>query len=420
MKKIIILAIIIVYTKIPSFGDITLLPHNSSFQDIKNLLVSNHWENFNTYQKVQGFREIVKKSRYGNRGLKNIFKNFRGEGYIDPNIPGVEKTISLVSSISRSQAKGAMRTLVYATKIYHHPEFELLGVNKYYRDKNGKILSDKDLLLRHKKTGVTYHIEVKDMKPSSQYADIKRLKRQIDLMAKDRSKNGEVKVWVNRHQTIPEIKNYAKRKGIILYENVGTGKMVKTDFEKNVLDDLSKRANMMANQKIIIAETGMGILIFATSSYNIYQEYQKEKPDLLKIGENAGWGLLGAGMILSGISPLNSSSQLLSNIGRLTGIVGLIIAEGFIVIQYNRGNITLREFSTTTAGIISAFIGAYGGSIIGTSIAGPIGGVIGGIIGGMIGYFAVQEISNLWYNYLDKQEKEKVFTNLYNYYNNLY
>jgi len=428
MKKYLLLLIVFCFPLYANYALELKLPQYASYQDVKDFTTSLEWNLKSPRQKIQGFREIINRSIYGNRGLNNICKNFRGKGYINPNIPGIVKNLRFIASSSKSQAKGAMRTHIYATEIYHNPEFKLLEVDKLVYDKKGKILTDKDLFFEHKSTGQRFQIEVKEVKPSSQRADIKRLKSQIDKMAKDMKRTGELKVLVNRKKTIPEIKNYAKQKGVLFYENVKTGKKAKIDFNKNILKDLAKKAKKLNKIKngIGTGTAGIGLLVLGVSSHNIYQELQKENWNSLIIGENTGWAVLGAGMTTAGIGQLAKSS-LTMTIGRGAGGVGFVIAEGFIVAQYANDNITTRDFYTNQSGLICALAGAKGGVLIGGSIGGwfggvgaPVGGVLGGVGGGIIGYFIGTKSANYVYGLLDQQEREIVFTHIYNYYNTAY
>ena len=120
--------------------------------------------------KAAWMRGQVLDSRYGQRGLDNLFKGFEGKGYLDPAIPGVTKNLNALSSLSQQQAKGAVRTLLYGTKAYQDPRFQLVGVDQPVNAPYGR--TDKDLVLRHRQTGQRARVEVKDVKPASQRADL--------------------------------------------------------------------------------------------------------------------------------------------------------------------------------------------------------------------------------------------------------
>src|SRR5262245_13365063 len=75
-------------------------------------------------QSLDQLRSIIR-VRYGDRGLQRMFGNLSGSRSIDPSIPGVRQTVLLATSSNANVAKGHRRTLLYATRFYNSPEFQL-------------------------------------------------------------------------------------------------------------------------------------------------------------------------------------------------------------------------------------------------------------------------------------------------------
>ncbi len=174
-------------------------------------------------ERLDMLRKIVRNGPLGQRGLNRIFKDFRDSGAFDPTIPGIEKNIRLTASSNRNVRKGAVRNHLYAVKVHRHPEFTLLAVDKPLWGSNGKMVTDKDICFQHNKTGTLCRIESKDVSIASQRGNLPHYKKQIRQMASEYRKTGEVQAYINRHEIIPELKEYAKIEGVPTYENVITG-----------------------------------------------------------------------------------------------------------------------------------------------------------------------------------------------------
>ena len=307
-------------------------------------------------EKVNWMRGEVLGSRYGQRGLENLFKGFEGRNYLDPEIPGVPKNLRALSSPSQQQAKGAARTLLYATKAYQDPRFELTGVDRPVNAPYGR--TDKDLVLRHKPTGQRVRVEVKDVKPSAQRADLERIKMQIDKMAAESKRTGELQAWVNRQETIPAIKEYARQKGVPTYERTK-----QTEFTK-VLDDLDRRSVVEARVRLAggALSTGAGIALLYTSTRTLLEIVRSDANDpasSLKIGEQSALLAGGAGFTASGIAQVGSrfatADSALARLGSIAkwggpaGIAGVIIGEGLGIgiDYYNWDEMTARQRSVS-------------------------------------------------------------------------
>ena len=261
--------------------------------------------------------------------LDKQFKNFEGRSYIEPTIPGVTKNVTALNSLSQQQAKGAARTLLFATEAYHDQRFRLVAVDQPLNASYGR--TDKDLVLRHKQTGQRCRIEVKDVKPSSQRADLERIKGQIDKMAAEYRQTGELQAWANRQETIPAIKEYAKERGVPTYE-----KIKQSEFPK-VLDDLDSRS--LSGVKVRFAagavSSGLGVLLLYTSGSALLADLEGHHDDLatrLRMGENASLFVGGGAMTAVGIGTW-AKLEGLTKWGGKVGIAAFITAEGFAIVK---------------------------------------------------------------------------------------
>lgn len=380
--------------------------------------------------KAVWLRGQVLDSRYGQRGLNNLFKGFEGKGYLDPAIPGVTKNVTALSSLSQQQAKGAVRTLLYATKAYQDPRFQLVGVDQPVSAPYGR--TDKDLVLRHRQTGQRTRVEVKDVKPASQRADLERIKGQIDKMAAEYKRTGELQVWANRQETIPAIKEYARQKGVPTYE-----KTKQTEFTK-VLDDLERRSRVEASVKLAggALSTGAGIVLLYTSTRGLLDAIRAGANDFttnLRIGEQSSLLAAGGGFTASGLAQLGSrfatTESTLAKLGSITkwggrvGIVGVILGEGIGigVDYYNWDEMSARQkaMSKVQHGVsIGGMIAAFGvGCLVGIE-TGP-GALAFGVAAAGATYAAARVATGMVedsYNRLDDAQKEQVRAVIYQQY----
>jgi len=386
-------------------------------------------------EKAAWMREQVLKSRYGQRGLDNLFKNFEGKGYIDPAIPGVTKNFNALSqrgwkSPSLPQAKGATRTLLYATKIYQDPRFQLVGVDQPVNAPYGR--TDKDLVLRHKQTGQHSRIEVKDVKPSAQRADVERIKGQIDKMAAEYRRTGELQAWVNRQETIPAIKEYAQQKGVPLYE-----KTKQTELSK-VLDDLQRRSVVEAQVKLASGalSTGAGIVLLYTSTRGLLDAFRSDVNDLqtnLRIGEQGSLLTAAGGLTASGLAQLGSrfatTESTLAKLGSITkwggrvGFVGIILGAslGIGIDYYHWDEMSARQRSVSmvqhSVSIGTLAIGFSVGFIVG-SPTGP--GAFAVAVATAAAAYAAASVATAAvedsYNRLDDAQKKQVCKFTYQHY----
>jgi hypothetical protein len=310
-------------------------------------------------EKLAWMRSQVREGQYGQRGLDSLFKNFEGKGFIEPTIPGVTKNLRTLNSLSAQQAKGAARTLLFAIKAYQDPRFQLVAVDQPVTASYGR--TDKDLVLRYRQTGQRSRIEVKDVKPDSQRADLERIKGQIYKMAAEYKRTGELQAWANRQETIPAIKEYAKQKGVPVYERTKQQSFTK------ILDDLDNRS---------VFETRIAAIKWlgraGTVGIVAYEAY-----------------------VIQG------------------ALSGRLSEREFVATQ-----------SAIVGGAGGAWAGAETGSGIGTLLVGgpedplaviaaPAGALVGGIAGAIIGGKAGENIVTGIYGHLDEKQRQKVDTYIY-------
>ena len=380
---------------------------------------------------VEAMRQAVRQSRYGERGLRQIFRNFEGSYSLDPTIPGVEKNIRFLGSLSKSQAKGAVRTLLYGTAAHNDPRFRLIGMDRPIIAEYGK--TDMDLVLEHRATGEQIRIEVKDVKPASQRADMGRLKEQVTKMAADKRITGRQQAWVNRQETLPEIKEFARENGIPVYENI------KQNQFRTVLDDLDQRAggisnaNRIARGFAVLGIAGSGMLGWEAYKQSQYAWAMWSDPVLRKTAlPYLQAGFAGGRLLESASLGLSEAARFellgkggLSVFGRTAGRSFLPIAVGaegvgvsVTCYEYSIGRISKRDFYRRTTGPAIFGVFTTGGAIIGGIAGAPEGGVgalpgaaIGANIGALVAVpvqFTADWTWNWYYRNFDEKQRAAV------------
>ncbi len=377
-------------------------------------------------EKLNWMRSTIRQGPYGQARLDRIFKNFEGENFIDPKIPGVGQSIRMAASYHPPHLKGAERTLLYGIKIFNDSRFQLVELDQRVTA-SGR--TDKDLFFRHTQTGQRGRIEVKNVQPASQRADLERIKGQIDKMAAEYKRTGELQAWANRQETIPAIKEYARQKGVPTYE-----KTKQAEFTK-VLDDFDRRSIVEARVKLAggALSTGAGIALLYTSTRGLLDVAQSDANDLttnLRIGEQSSLLAAGGGFTASGLAQLGSkfaiTESAFAKLGSITkwggrvGIVGVILGEGIGigVDYYNWDEMTARQKATSKVQhsvSIGGMIVAFGaGCLIGIE-TGPGALAFGAAAAGAT-YAAARVATGMVedsYNRLDDAQKEQVRTFIY-------
>jgi hypothetical protein len=378
-------------------------------------------------ERLEAMREIVRTSRFGERGLHSIYKNFDGHFFLDPTIPGVEHSMLLSRSSSVSQAKGYRRELLYATTIYNDPRFSLVEMNRPIKRPWGN--TDADIVFKHRGSGEYGRIEVKDYSEKSQVTNAGKLKRQIRQMDWERRLTGVPQFWMNARPATADIKLYAAQHGVIVIENVKTGASALNrpgvTSSKEALGQIDRAYKDSVRHKSLHASgsIGFGAWILVGAVPNLGSAIGNSGKEMstvesLRIAEAGSYVLAGSGMLVSGVSKGSSSyvpsykgKAHLHQIGRIggaVGLLGLVSAEGLLIARYRTGDISDREFwtnqwvlgATGTGSYLGAGLGRLAGGIVTRSqIGASIGGFGGAIGGGLAGEKFARLTADTWYEH---------------------
>lgn len=386
-------------------------------------------------ERLEAMRSLIKASRFGERGLERIYKNFEGKYAIDPRIPGVEKTALLQMSGSTSQTKGYRRELLYATAFHNDPRFGLEAMNRPLGN------TDADLVARHKSSGLYGRVEVKDYVLSSQTTNTEKLKTQIDKMAAEGRATGRPQFWVNRHGVSPVISDYAARRGVTTIGNVKSGsKQPGTISSREATDIVSSEFDRASKGRSISGGTQLafGVLLLLDSAPELWADVQSLRDasalgtnDWLRMSQSGVNALAGVSLITSGsalaVSPLarEGLQARLYSVGRWGGFGALAffgVGEGIAIVRYSRGDVTSREFWTQQWILGTSGAGAWAGAGAGrlvdllpwkipgaSSVASGLGGLTGGWIGKRFGELTAEAHYNRKFAELDRAYGEAVY-----------
>ncbi len=398
-------------------------------------------------ERLEHLRTLVR-SKMGQQGLDRLFNNFQGRGAIDPAIPGVEKNVRLCVSDNPNVARGARRTQLYATRIYNDPRFKLLAIDEPTSTPLGR--TDKDIRFRHRATGTEGRIEVKEWTEATQRSNRPKIEKQIRKMAASAHATGEKQALIFRKGVIPEIRDYARRYGIPVYDSVATGEKTKlasgaTPVE-SVLDDLDHQIRVATRLRVLRAgaSVGFGLLTAITSGRTALAEYQLVRRGYgswKRFGHHASITVSGIGLTVAGgaevASLLASGSRWagrltrISSGGRVLAAFAFLAAEGFLFWEWRAGEISTREFALSQGLLVGGLVGGLGGAWVGatlgagigsffpgpgTAIGAAIGGILGGIGGALVGSRAGESAVNMWYEFRDAQQHQKFRDYVYKYF----
>jgi hypothetical protein len=393
------------------------------------------------------YRQTVAQGRYSGRPmLMRMFGDFQpGSFNLAPTTPGLSSTVRLLASDNRNVVIGNARTLRYAMSIQGDGRFNVVGLNRPRVNSAGA--TDADIVFRHQPTGLQVRMEVKNMTPASQRANLEKIQSQILKMAQDARLTGEIQVWANRQNVLPEVRAFAERHGVRVEERLRTGSTNLRPGDRSFQDfanSLDKKLSVQAGLTAVTGsvKAGMGIYM----SYQAIRQLEKDVAnfgdtpgDWLRIGEHGstllaggGFGTAGAAQLARQIPALANSARLVSLTkwgGRL-GVAGTVLAEVFLVGQYLSGDLTERQFwhgqaslggglagataggfvgfkvGALTGGAIGSFFGP-GGTAIGAGIGGTIGAIGGGVGGGYAGaHLAGRGVEGL-YRLQDAKQQER-------------
>jgi hypothetical protein len=382
-------------------------------------------------QRLNAMRELVIASPVGERGLRQIYRNFSGAYSIDPTIPNVENSLLREFSDSKAQVKGYRRELLYAVELHNDPRYMLFSMNEPLKRKWGN--TDADLMVRHQATGLAGRVEVKDYSRRSQYTNLRDLKIQIDKMAREGAHTGQLQFWVNRREVIPEIERYTIRKGVVPLGNVSTGRSARgvtlssgeamNEFDRHFAKVDQRRIAMGAGQ----AAFGAWMLVETLPGTwrdlnNVIDPDTRSTQAWLRLGQSGSSAIAGGTMMLSGGtlatarfagSALQSRMYAFGKGGGLASLAALGISESFLIARYARGDVMSQEFWTSqwvfaTAGA-GGMAGWWAGGLASTLLfKNPVfGAVAGSTGGGLLGQSFGNRTAQMYYDWkfgkLDQQ-----------------
>jgi hypothetical protein len=349
--------------------------------------------------------------------------------------------VRILASDNWNVVMGNARTLRYAMSIQGDGRFNVVGLNRLRVNSAGR--TDADIVFRHQPTGLQVRMEVKNMTPSSQRANLAKIQSQISKMAQDARLAGEMQVWANRQNVLPEVRTFAERHEVRVEERLRTGNTSKMSGDRNFQDfanGLDKELRVQARLTAVAGRVKAGMGIYMT--YQAIRQLENDvtafggtQGDWLRIGEHGSTLLAGGGFGTAGLAQLARQIPALANSPRLVsltkwggrlGVAGTVLAEGFLVSQYLSGDVTERQFwhgqaslgGGLAGGVAGGFFGLKacaltGGAIgsffgpAGTAIGAGIGGTIGAIGGGYAGaHFAGRGVESL-YRLQDADQQER-------------
>ncbi len=348
--------------------------------------------------------EDILHAKYGTGGIQRLFPNGIS---LDSSIPGVKKTALLATSGNHAQAKGHLRELLYADQIAKREGCQVLALNEAVVV-DGVRVTDADVRAR---VGVVrVRMEIKDLRPSSQRADLPRLKRQISHMASQMKRGDEVQALVNRHAVIPEVKEFARSLGIQCYENVATGrkslrKQRTIDFTR-VLEDIETKGaahvraagagRVHAGRGLTASKVASGPGLSRLALLELGRDVDRAGVMRSSRGVRAGSDLR---------VPASSPRLVHRTLFRATGRAAshsagvLVVAEqAYRIHQYARGSLSDRQFVGSLAGGGGFLAGAAAGAAIGAWMGGW-GAIPGFLIGGVSGMFALESAAGVGFDH---------------------
>ncbi len=359
-------------------------------------------------ERLDALRSIVRASPYGERGLNRIFRNFDGVYTIDPRIPGVENSALKLVSASKSQRQGYVREILYAIEFYNDPRFQLVEMNRIVKRSWGN--TDFDIIFRYGSRGLYGRLEVKNVSLNSQASDIKRIKGQIDKMAREYRRTGHLQLWVNRREVLTEIKQYAQSKGIPVFENVSTGRarlkdeMTSNEFKQEIARQAAEVQRLRAIQGGVQLAYGIWILkdsipVMWDDAQTLWNANTRTHQAWRRLGEHSAFTVAGGAMTVSGGALLASQYAreglqgklwYSSRIGGVISLVALASGEAFMIWRYRAGDVSSKEFWTSQWMLGGSAAGGLAGSWIGGIVGGaltrhPVGATIGAAGGSYAG-----------------------------------
>lgn len=360
-------------------------------------------------ERLNALRQIVRDGS-GERGLRRVFGSFEGARSIDPTIPGVEQTARMLRSASKSQAKGYKRELLYAVALHNSKDYRLVEMNRPLVRRWGN--TDADIVFRSRRTGLFGRIEVKDFSLDSQTTNATKLMRQMDKMAREARLTGHRQYWMNRRPVTAALKRYADQRGIVVLENVATGRRRHpgTQSFEAALRKIDRDFAQVAKRRGLAGGTQLafGLWLAANSAPSAWQALADVSADnsgaaWRRLGEQGAYTIAGTGMAMAGASMLFSPhvreawGSRLYRMGRFGGIASagaLLAGQAFFITRYRSGDINSREFWTQQWVMNGQAFGSFAGAWLGRGAGlligkhpffATAGGALGGVAGGGVG-----------------------------------
>lgn len=316
------------------------------------------------------------------------------------------------------------------------PRFQVVALDQPVRDASGRLITNRDILYRHRATGAFGRLEVKDVSTSSQRSHLKNYQRQIRVMAQERRETGKHQAIVNQSSVIPELREYAAKHQVTFYENVVTSDSGAATRGATAV------ANVLKDVCDVFSETPQAL--------KAWRNYRQGSGSLEEAGFRTLSTAAGGAYALSGLSstlgsgnsPAGQWAGRLGRVGRMAHAAGWASSAGALGVrgyQWYTGEISTRQMTTETASAAGGFAGAWAGAGAGgwagikigaaiAAFAGPeavpagaaAGGCIGTVSGAIGGAWAVQKLVSTGldsiYSRLDDQQQELLFAELLRYY----
>lgn len=395
-------------------GDLSALSGSMTYQEVRTWHEEFLRKEPTPAERLEAMRSVVRTSRFGERGLSRIYSNFEGSRAIDPRISGVEQSLLLQRSDSAPQAKGYRRELLYAIGIHNDPRFSLEEMNRALRRQWGS--TDADIVFRHRPTGLYGRIEVKEVSRDSQAANLSALKQQMDKMSLEARKSGHLQFWISRKPVLPELHDYAAKRGVRVLDNVNTGNsaianVVPLDQAMSAVENDMVRAS---KRRAIAASTGVafGVWMLTDSvpalwevSQEVWNPETRAAAAWRQLGETSSHALSGVGMTVAGGSRVAGGfaserpgvrSHFFSRTAGIASFAALGLGEAFLISRYVYGDIPSREFWITQwvmgGTATGAAAGAWGGFVLG-ALGNPMLGQAGALAGSALGQWTGTRIS---------------------------
>ncbi len=377
--------------------------------------------------RTEALRTIVRSGSLGERGLQRIFGDFKGRMALDPRIPGVEKTARLLASSNRSQVKGHTRELLYAANLHTDGRNTLVQMSRKLDRAWG--MTDADIVLRNRATGLYGRIEVKDYSLRSQISNQDKLKVQMSKMGREWQRTGQLQFWMNRHGITPELQRHARRAGIVTLSSVATGSRVPPGTQ-SFDQALARIDNQFARTAQVRALSGSAMVGFGAAmlwealpgTVSVIREVatgDASTADWMRLGSSSSYTFGGAGLMSSGAAMLLApqlSEVAQSKIYGLAPRLGWLsvasvgVGVGIDWLRYRRGAISSDQFwkSAVRSSAVSAtaLAGAWVGGIAG-SYASPTGAALGAALGGAAGAAAAEVAGGAVLVEIERRKREE-------------